>query len=56
MGPNQWRLWPEFEVREGAFSPFVPFMDIMGPMIVCGRERSREKPAGLRSETGSRMG
>jgi hypothetical protein len=56
MEPNQRLILAELDVREDALSPLVPFMDIMGLMIFCGRERSREKLAGMLLETGFRMG
>jgi hypothetical protein len=56
MDPGQRLLVPDFLVLKDAFSTLVPFMDMTGLMIFCGRERSQEKLAGMFAESGFKMG
>src|SRR5690606_21929985 len=56
MDPGQRPLVPDFLVLEDAFSTLVPFMDMAGLMVFCGRERSQEKLSGMFAETGFKMG
>jgi hypothetical protein len=56
MDPGRPLLVPDFLVVPDAFSTLVPFMDMAGLMIYCGRERSPEKLAGMFADTGFRMG
>ncbi len=56
MEPGQRLLVPDFLVMPDAFSTLVPFMDMAGLMIYCGRERSPERLAEMFTDTGLRMG
>ncbi len=56
MDPGQRLLVPDFLVLPDAFSTLVPFMDMAGLMIYCGRERSEEKLSKMFAETGFKMG
>jgi 2-polyprenyl-3-methyl-5-hydroxy-6-metoxy-1,4-benzoquinol methylase len=56
MDPNQRLLVCDFLVHKDAFSTMVPFMDLAGLMIFCGRERSTEKLRAMFSETGFTLG
>jgi hypothetical protein len=56
MDKHQRLLVPDFLVHEDAFSTLVPFMDMAGLMIYCGRERSQETLASMFTETGFKMG
>lgn len=47
---------PDFLVHDDAFSTLVPFMDMAGLMVFCGRERSPKRLAEMFTGTGFRMG
>jgi hypothetical protein len=56
MDPGQRLLVPDFLVHDDAFSTLVPFMDMAGLMLYCGRERSPDKLASMFAQTGFKMG